>query len=276
LAKQLGVDVGEFTAGSSGDPIRESDIQGIAARAASGLKATSSHRRLIAERLTQSVQTIPTFSLFAEANAEKLIAAYERSKEPIYKGAGVKVTVTNLLLKVFAVALKKSPELNSVWHENSVRMMSSVDIGLAVDTSKGVTAPVLRNVDSLNLHTLAVQRAELVEKARRGRLSLTELEGGGATLSNLGMHRVDHFQAIVSPGQSSILAVGQIRKRPWVNDSVLGISLTVMLNLTVDHRVADGATAASFLEKIVDMIESSGPGLWNPQKDGDGTGTLHA
>jgi pyruvate dehydrogenase E2 component (dihydrolipoamide acetyltransferase) len=128
-------------------------------------------------------------------------------------------------------------------------------LGLAVATPKGVIAPVIRNLESLDLQALVARRIDVVQKARAGRLSLAELEGGVGTLSNLGMYRVDQFQAVITPGQSLILAVGQIRKRPWV-DQTLTVKPTVMLNLTVDHRVADGAVGAEFLEKMVELIES--------------------
>jgi pyruvate dehydrogenase E2 component (dihydrolipoamide acetyltransferase) len=101
-------------------------------------------------------------------------------------------------------------------------------------------------------------RQGMSEKARQGRLSLAELEGGTGTLSNLGMYRVDRFQAIISPGQSFVLAVGKIADRPWVETGVLRVAPTVVLNLCVDHRVADGAMAALFLGKIVEAIENPG------------------
>jgi pyruvate dehydrogenase E2 component (dihydrolipoamide acetyltransferase) len=276
LARDLGVNIEDITSGGHAGPIRETDVQQAATRAATSSKTNSGHRKLISERLTLSVQTIPTFSVSVEANAEKLLAFHEFLRASPLKVASAKVTVTDLLLKILAVALKESPELNAVWLDSSVHRMTAVDIGLAVDTPKGVTAPILRKADSLGLQDLAAQRSELAEKARLGRLSLAELQGGVATLSNLGMYRVDHFQGIISPSQSSILAVGQIRERPWV-EVTLGIKPTVMLNLTVDHRVADGAAAAVFLGKIVDMIESSNPLLWaHSQHDGDEAGRSRA
>jgi len=152
--------------------------------------------------------------------------------------------------------LKSNPDLNAVWEKQSVSPRTAVDLGLAVATSKGVMAPVLRNMGAADLSALVTRRIDLVEKARAGRLALADLEGGVGTLSNLGMYRVDHFQAIITPGQSSILAVGQIRKRPWVEGTSLTVKPTVMLNLTVDHRVADGAVGAAFLSKMVELIEN--------------------
>lgn len=153
--------------------------------------------------------------------------------------------------------------MNATWKEDGVHNRTSVEIDLAVATDKGVVAPVIRNADAMDLRALAIRRSDLVEKARLGRLSLVDLEGGVGTLSNLGMYRVDHFQAIVSPGHSSILAVGQIRERPWV-DKALMIKRTLILNLTVDHRVADGAAAAAFLGKMIELIEVPDDLRWEP------------
>src|SRR5260370_23001051 len=104
--------------------------------------------------------------------------------------------------------------MNGVWEEGKNQERSTIDRGVAVATERGVVAPVIRNVDKLDLGGIAARRNELVEKARQGHLSLIDLEGGVGTLSNLGMYRVDHFQAIISPGQSFMLAAGRSRNRP--------------------------------------------------------------
>lgn len=255
LAKELGVDLTAVRGVGLDGEITEKDVRNAAD---SGGKASQpdNRRQRIAERLTLSVQTIPTFSVAAEVNAENLLALLGRVNQSMAKEAGIKLTVTDLLLAVFARALKNSPEINSTWENSKIRAHASVDLGLAVATSRGVIAPVLRNLEATDLKALAQRRSELVEKARSGRLALTDLEGGAGTLSNLGMYRVDHFQAIISPGQSSILAVGQIRQRPWVEKTLM-VKPTVMLNLTVDHRVTDGAAAALFLGNLIKLIEEA-------------------
>jgi pyruvate dehydrogenase E2 component (dihydrolipoamide acetyltransferase) len=271
-AKELGVDLASVRGTGVDRQISEKDIQNAAA---SGKKVSSpdgGRRQLIADKLTLSVQTIPTFSVATEVNAEKLIALHESLKSSLAQSAGMKVTLTDLLLMIFAQALKTNPELNATWEGSNVSNRSSVDLGLAVATPRGVVAPVIRNLDSVDLRGVVTRRGELVDKARTGRLSLADLEGGVATLSNLGMYRVDQFQAIITPGQSSILAVGQIRKRPWVEET-LTVKPTVTLNLTVDHRVTDGATGAAFLSKLVDLIENpQGFSLQPKTSSGDGAG----
>ena len=124
-------------------------------------------------------------------------------------------------------------------------------------------APVLAGVESLSLVQLVTRRAELAEKARRSRLTFADLEGGVGTLSNLGMYRVDRFEGLISPGQSFLLAAGKLRNRPWVEDTSLLIRPTVILNLSVDHRVADGAAAAVFLERMAGIIENPSGVGWN-------------
>ena len=253
LAKELGVDLAAVRGVGLNGEITEKDISN-ASDSSGKTSQPDSRRQRIADRLTLSVQTIPTFSVAAEVNAENLLALHESLNRSMAKEAGIKLTVTDLLLAVFARALKNSPEINSTWENTKIRAHTSVDLGLAVATSKGVIAPVLRNLEATDLKALAHCRSELVEKARSGRLALTDLEGGVGTLSNLGMYRVDHFQAIISPGQSSILAVGQIRPRPWAEKTLM-VKPTVMLNLTVDHRVTDGAAAALFLGNLIELIE---------------------
>ncbi len=273
LAKELGVDLAAVRGNGLDGQVTEKDIRGASAVPREKVASSDGARRqLIAERLTQSVQTIPTFSVAAEVNAENFVALHESLKQSMAQAGGAKLTITDLLLTVFAQTLKSNSELNATWESNAVSRRTSVDLGLAVATPKGVVAPVIRNLGSTNLQTLVARRIELVEKARAGRLSLADLEGGVGTLSNLGMYRVDHFQAIITPGQSSILAVGQIRKRPWVAET-LSVKPTVMLNLTVDHRVADGAIGAAFLSKMVELIENPQGFSWQPTvSPGDGAG----
>jgi pyruvate dehydrogenase E2 component (dihydrolipoamide acetyltransferase) len=264
LAQQLGIDTAELSGSGIGGVIVEEDIRHAATSGSKASRAPANiptkpqanvrKRQVIAERLIRSIQTIPTFSVTAEANAESLLALYESLRLKTGDGGGAKLTITDLLLTVFADVLRRTPELRSIWIDNGPQENSAVDIGLAVATSEGVIAPVLRGADALGLAELTNRRHQLTEKARQGQLSLAELEGGVSTLSNLGMYRVDHFEALISPGQSSILAVGSIRKRPWALET-LAIRPTIIFSLTVDHRIADGALGAKALGMLVDLIE---------------------
>jgi pyruvate dehydrogenase E2 component (dihydrolipoamide acetyltransferase) len=226
--------------------------------AAAGSQTDSKRRQAIAESMLESIRTIPPFSVSLEVNAEKLVSLYQRLREPISRSAGVKLTYTDLLFRALALALAVTPAMNAVWEAGEVRRRSQIVLGLAVATDRGVVAPVLAEVERLPLVQIVTRRAELAGKARRSRLTFADLEGGVGTLSNLGMYRVDRFEGIISPGQSFILAAGKLRNRPWVEDTSLVVRPTVILNLSVDHRVADGATAAVLLERIAEVIENPG------------------
>ena len=265
LAAELGIDLGRLRGSGDNGQVVEEDVRRATSPDRQSLKPNTRRRQLIAERLTRSIQTIPAFSVSSEANAESLLAL-RADLQPKVGGNGIKLTITDLLLTIFASVLKISPDITSAWENNASSPQSSIDIGLAVATGEGIVAPIIRNVDELSLQDLLAERHGLVEKGRQGKLALSELEGGVSTLSNLGMYRVDQFQAIISPGQSSILAVGSIRNRPWVDGTALSVKPTMILNLTVDHRVADGAAAATFLNKLVELIEDPSGQVWRPGK----------
>ncbi len=264
LARQLGIDIATVKGSGPEGRIVEKDLLNLAPprTAAASSPSDAKRRLLIAESMTESIRTIPSFSLSLEVNAQKLVLLYQDLKESISRSAGASLTYTDLLFRALALALANTPEMNAVW-EGEVRERSQIVLGLAVATDRGVVAPVLADVQRLSLAQLVRQRAALTGRARQSRLAFTDLEGGVGTLSNLGMYRVDRFEGIISPGQSFILAAGKLRDRPWAEDRSLVVRPTVILNLSVDHRVADGATAAAFLERIAEVIENPDRVLWN-------------
>jgi pyruvate dehydrogenase E2 component (dihydrolipoamide acetyltransferase) len=270
LARDLGVDISKVPPSGRRERIVEDDVRQFAAARKPELAQTPAtdarRRRVIAERLTQSIQTIPHFSLSVEVRADQLVALRESLKGPVMEQTGLKLTVTDLLLKALALALQETPGVRAVWEAGNLRAVEALDLGLAIAAETGVVAPVIRNVAALDLAGIARWRHEVMDKVRGGRLALTDLEGGIGTLSNLGSYRVDHFQAIISPGQSFILAVGRIERRPWVEAGELIVAQTLNLTLSVDHRVADGALAAQFLGKIAAIIENPYRLLWSPEK----------
>lgn len=268
-AKELRVDLASVQGTGTTGRIVEEDIRRAAqTRSRQGTGKGERRRQLIAEKMISSAETIPHFTVWAEAKAEALLALLKSLKGPVEDSAGVKLTVTDLLLKSLAIVLAETSEMNTVWEGGRICPCDSVDLGLAIATEEGVVGPVIHAVDKLNVGALAQIRKELADKARQRRLSFRDLEGGVGTLSNLGMYRIDQFQALITPGQSFVLAVGQIRQRPWVEEAGLEVRSTIILNLSVDHRVADGAVAAEFLRKVVDNLENPYRLLWQFRETG--------
>lgn len=269
LASKLSIDLSRVQGSGPGGRIVEEDVR-KSAISAQRESATPDlrWRQLIAEKMVRSIQTIPHFSVSAEVNAGRLLSLRESLRGSLEKAQGLKLTLTDLLIRILAFALVEIPEMNAVWEEGMSRGRSSVDLGLAIETAQGVVAPVIQNVDKMDLAGIANRRSQLIEKARQGRLSLADLERGVGTLSNLGMYGVDRIQALITPGQTFVLAVGRIRNRPWVEDTVVLVRPTVILSLSVDHRVADGAMAARFLGKITEVIENPPNSLWGSAKAG--------
>jgi len=262
LARDLGIDLAKVQGSGLGGRIVEADVRRSVEPSAPGHAFLSVARReLIAELMTESIRTIPHFSVTVEVNAQQLIRLRESLKQPLERATGLKLTFTDLLLKALGIAVRQTPQLNRTWGEIAPR--DAIHLGLAVATERAVVAPVIRNADRIDLAELVTHRHDLTERARQGKLSLVDLEGGVGTLSNLGMRRVDCFQAIITPGQTFVVSVGRIANRPWV-ETILAIRPTVVLTLSVDHRIADGAEAATLLEMMAENIENPYRILWNP------------
>ena len=206
--------------------------------------------------MASSFQSAPHFYLGVEANAAALVSLRESLVRHATDRFGVKLTYTDFFLKAIAVALTEQPHVNESWIDGSIVRRESIDVGFAAQTDNGLVVPVVRKADRLSLFDLGRERASLTTKAREAKLSLTDMEGGSATLSNLGHAGIDWFQAILNPPQSVILATGRIAKRPVVVNDVIQALPTVMLNLSADHRVLDGVAAAVFLARVRELIEA--------------------
>jgi pyruvate dehydrogenase E2 component (dihydrolipoyllysine-residue acetyltransferase) len=205
-----------------------------------------------------STTTAPHFYLSAEAPADALLELRERLLPVIERRAGVQLTVTDLLVKIVATALAEHPRANAFWDPaggGRIGLHRRGHLGLAVATEAGLMAPVLRDADRMGLTEIAAARTQLVERARHGRLSPGELEDSTFMLADLSMYRVDVFQAILTPPQSAVLAVGRIAERPVVVNRQLCVRPTVVLTLSCDHRVLDGLLGARILDRVVELIE---------------------
>jgi len=205
--------------------------------------------------MAASFGSAPHFYLSAEVRADVLLAVHDRLLPIVERRAGVRLTLTDLLVRIVAAALAEHPRANAFWHDGRVGVHARVNVGIAVTTEAGLVVPVLRDADRKPLAQIAAERSELVEKARTGRLIPDDLAGGTFTLTNLGMYRVDSFQAILNPPQSAILAVGRIVERPAVIDGGLAVRPACVLTLSCDHRVLDGVSGAQFLGRVAELIE---------------------
>jgi pyruvate dehydrogenase E2 component (dihydrolipoamide acetyltransferase) len=212
----------------------------------------------MAERTTQSWTTIPHFFVTREVDASALNQARQKLGPEIDKSHGVKLTHTDLLAALAARVLMKHSRMNASWTGEGVRTHAEINIGLAMAVDDGVVAPVIHKAHLAALGEIAVQRRDLAERARTGKLRPTDIAGGTFTISNLGMFGVDAFTAIIIPPQAAILAVGSIADRVVPvgagSDARPGIRPMLTLTLSSDHRVVDGARAAEFLRDLVEAI----------------------
>jgi pyruvate dehydrogenase E2 component (dihydrolipoamide acetyltransferase) len=158
-----------------------------------------------------------------------------------------------------AVALTKHRVLGARWSDDGIRLPSAIHIGIAVDTDAGLFVPVVRDVPSLGIQELAAATSDLISRARAGRLSAAEMQGGCFTVSNLGGYGIDAFTPIINPPESAVLGVGRIAKRLAVVGDAIVARDQVTLSLTFDHRVVDGAPAARFLQTLAQAIEDPTP-----------------
>lgn len=211
--------------------------------------------KLMAERMSQSFAAAPHFYLGVEVKATALVDLRESLLPICEEKAQVRLTFSDLLLKLLAETLRDHPLANAKWEDGGVRVFREINVGLAIAIDEGLVVPVIRGADRLSLTEIAVARRALAEKAQAGRLALDEVTGGTFTLTNLGMLGVDVFQAIINPPQSAILATGRIADRPVVENGEVVARPTIYLTLSVDHRVLDGATAARFLQDLQALIE---------------------
>lgn len=209
-------------------------------------------RRAIARRLTESKQQAPHFYLTIDCQIDALLALRTQINAARPE---TKVSVNDLIVRAVAVALKRVPAANASWTDNAIRRWKDVDLSIAVATPAGLITPVLRRADTRSLGELSAELRELAGRARDGRLKPAEYDGGGFSISNLGMYGVRQFAAILNPPQACILAVGAGEPRPVVREGALAIATVMTCTLSVDHRAVDGAVGAEFLAAFKGLIE---------------------
>ena len=216
----------------------------------------SNMRMVIADRLTKSSNEIPHFFLTIECEIERLLEMRKDLNNRAPEGEGFfKLSVNDFVVRAVALAIKKVPMVNVSWTDKAMRQLNNVDISIAVATEGGLITPIIRNADQKGLTEISIETKVLANKARDGKLTPEEYQGGSFTISNLGMYGVKEFSAIINQPQSCILAIGAGEKRAVVKKDTLSIATMMSCTLSVDHRAVDGALGAQYLQAFKSLIE---------------------
>ncbi len=265
IARERGIDVAQIVGtGPEGRVIAE-DVEKAAVRPPAEapvgapqpeveIVELTSTRKTIARRLTEA-WAAPVFQLTVSADARELVATRERMVELLREGE-TKPTVSDVLTRLVASALVRHRPVNANFVEGKLHRFSAANVGLAVAAPSGLIVPVIRDADRKSVLEIARDRADVVSRAREGKLQLQDLEGGTFTISNLGMYGIEQFVAVLNPPQVAILAVGSIEDRAAVVDGEIAIVPTLTMTLTCDHRAIDGSEGAEFLRDVKAFVET--------------------
>jgi pyruvate dehydrogenase E2 component (dihydrolipoamide acetyltransferase) len=253
LAREHGIDLSNVHGSGPEGRIVEDDVtrliepKGEAQPTLKEVVTLSGFRKTTAERLSLSFRTAPHSAIVMEVDVSKATELHE----------GLQVSYTTLIIKAAATALTEMPIVNSTLEGDRIKIFADVNVGVAVATANGLVVPVIRNADQKTLKDIDVAVLELTEKAQLAKLSREEVTGGTFTVTNLGMYGVDFFIPIINPPEAAILAVGRISEKPVSVNGKVEVKPVMMLSLSYDHRVIDGAPAAEFLRKIKERLENS-------------------
>jgi pyruvate dehydrogenase E2 component (dihydrolipoamide acetyltransferase) len=210
-------------------------------------------RKTIARRLSEAKATIPHFYLTIDVGLDALLDL--RAKLNARPNVDYKLSVNDFVIKAVALALKKVPDCNASFAGDKILRWRDVDVAVAVAIEGGLVTPVVRKADQKTLSVISAEMKDLAARARAGKLKPEEFQGGGFTISNLGMYGIREFAAIINPPQACILAVGAAEKRPVVEGEAIVARTLMTVTLSTDHRVVDGALGAEFLQAFKALIE---------------------
>ncbi|MCB5945428.1 pyruvate dehydrogenase complex dihydrolipoamide acetyltransferase [Acidocella sp. KAb 2-4] len=287
IAKQAGIDLASVKGSGPGGRIVKGDLDGAPAHApvaspapaaapapvaapapkpaapapaiAAPHKAIphSTMRKVIARRLTESKQSVPHFYLNLDIELDALLKlrAELNAKSPKEGAGAFKLSVNDLIIKACGVALKRHPGVNASWTDEAIVQYDEVDISVAVAIPDGLITPIVKGADRLGLAAISNAMKDLAARAKAGKLKPEEFQGGGFSISNLGMFGISSFSAIINPPQAAILAVGAGEKRAVVKGDAIVAATVMTATLSVDHRVIDGALGAEFLATLKKLIE---------------------
>jgi pyruvate dehydrogenase E2 component (dihydrolipoamide acetyltransferase) len=214
-------------------------------------------RRVIAQRLTQSKQTIPHFRLSVDCRIDELLRARERMNAVAPKDGprAYKLSVNDFAIKALGMALAQVPAANVTWTDAGTLRHKYSDVGVAVAIEGGLFTPIIRHAELKSLSEISNEMRDLAERARKRRLAPHEYQGGTTSISNLGMYGIKTFDAVINPPHATILAVGVAEKRPVVAGDKVEVATLMSCTLSCDHRVVDGAVGAELLNAFKMLIE---------------------
>jgi pyruvate dehydrogenase E2 component (dihydrolipoamide acetyltransferase) len=268
IARERGIDLSSLPGTGPDGRIVAEDVEnapqgGAAAASASapqGPRAAdvevvklTSVRRTIARRLTEA-WAAPVFQLGVSVDMTETLHLREQLVARLQEGE-VKPTVNDLLTRLVGVALVRHRAVNATFTGEAIHRHPAAHVGMAVAAPNGLVVPVIRDADRRSVQEIAAARADLVSRARDGKLTLADMEGGTFTISNLGMFGVEQFVAVLNPPQVAILAVGSVKETPVVVDGEIDVAPLMQITLTCDHRAIDGADGAEFLRTLVALVE---------------------
>ena len=268
IAAERGIDLSAVQGSGPGGRIIKQDLEGVSAPAGRRISKTASPaaavegriepfsrmRAAIAKRMAGSMRDAPHFFVTSEIDMSEAVRL--RISLKLSDRVPGEVTYTHLLVKAAAVALQRHPRVNAAYTPEGRAFRDDVNVGIAVALDDGLIVPVLHDCQRLSLLEVAARANALVERARSGTPRPEDLSGGSFTISNLGMYPVEHFTAVINPPQAAILATSAIKERPVVRDGQIVIARTMLVTLSSDHRVLDGATSARFLQEFKNLLEN--------------------
>ncbi|HLZ08040.1 MAG TPA: 2-oxo acid dehydrogenase subunit E2 [Chloroflexota bacterium] len=269
IAEELGVDLDELARARPGQRITRADVDAAAEKAKAPMAPLPSVaprtvtpmtgvRQIIATRLAQSAHTVAPVTLTTDADATNLVRLRDQIKADLAGTDDPVPSYNDLLAKIAATGLLEHPALNASLVGEEIVQHPTINVGVAVDTERGLLVPVIRDVQTRSVHQIAAESARLIAATRTGRLAGDDLRGGTFTITNLGMFDIDAFTPIINLPECAILGVGRILARPVVVDEAtetIAVRKMVALSLTFDHRLVDGGPAARFLQRIKYLIE---------------------
>lgn len=267
VARELGIDISQVKGSGPGGRIKEEDVRAFSESLATAPSTAPSSQdmewldlnpiqRLTGQRMLESVQNAPQFALTANVDATNLLWLREALMDRIVAETDERLSITAMLVKVVAAALRQYPRANASFEDGRVKLHPQVNVGVAIGTEDGLVVPVIKEADQKSLEQITRELKAFQEKAQHKRFTQEDLAGGTFTISNLGMYGVDRFTAIINPPESAILAVGRAVKTPvGMPDDTIALRPIINLTLTIDHRSMDGVQGAKLLVEIKERIE---------------------